>query len=161
MEPQKHWKIERGKPPVQMPSRRRASYFYRVPERAGTGRRDRGQVELFESENGQEVELEVVNAIRERVKEWRAGTRTGGVAYDGASSVTRELLELWCSDERMQRLFFAQIGAAETVVFLTEASDTYRKGVPKVPMDEPGPEAKSEGIRAFMRYACKMATGSG
>src|SRR4029453_3579390 len=61
----------------------------------------------------------------------------------------------------MQRLFFAQIEAAETIIFLTEASDIYRKGIPEIPKDEPGLESKAAGVRAFLRYACKMATGSG
>lgn len=30
-----------------------------------------------------------------------------------------------------------------------------------MPLDEPGDERKAEGLRAFRRYACKMATGSG
>lgn len=161
VEPQGHWQIERGKPPVKADGRRRASYFYRVPEHAGSGRRNRAQTDMFESERGEEVELEIVNVIRARVKEWREGERSGGVAYDGASPVTKELLDLWRSDERMQRLFFAQIEAAETIVFLVEAADIYRKGMPEVPKDEPGLEAKAAGVRAFMRYACKMATGSG
>lgn len=160
-EPQVHWKIEKAKPPYKAEGRRRASYFYRVPEHSGRGRPDRNQAELFESQAGEEVELEIVNAIRGRVKDWRAGIHSGGVAYDGASPVTRELLELWRSDERMQRLFFAQIEAAETIIFLVEAKDVYRKGVPEVPRDEPGLEAKAAGVRAFIRYACKMATGSG
>ncbi|MEH3117226.1 MAG: DEAD/DEAH box helicase family protein [Methylorubrum populi] len=161
VEPQCHWLIERGKPPVRADGRRRASYFYRVPEHAGSGRRKRAQTELFESERGEEVELEIVNLIRERVKEWRDGVRSGGVAYDGASAVTKELLDLWRSNERMQRLFFAQIEAAETIIFLVEAAEIYRKGIPDVPKDEPGLEAKAAGLRAFLRYACKMATGSG
>ena len=132
-----------------------------MPEGAGSGRRSRRQAELFESGKGQEVELEIVNAIRERVKEWGAGARSGGLAYDGASPVTRELLELWRSGERMQRLFFAQIEAAETIIFTIEAREIYRKGLPEVPKDEPGLEAKAKGVRAFRRYACKMATGSG
>lgn len=33
--------------------------------------------------------------------------------------------------------------------------------MPPIPSDEPGPDAKEAGIRAFVRYACKMATGSG
>lgn len=105
IEPQSHWRIERGKPPKKAEGRRRASYFYRVPEHAGRGGRSRGQTEMFESERGEEVELEIVNLIRERVKEWREGARSGGVGYDGASPVTKELLDLWRSDERMQRLF--------------------------------------------------------
>lgn len=161
VEPKCHWQIERGKPPVKVDGRRRASYFYRVPEHAGRGRRSRAQAEMFEDAKGEEVELEIVNLIRERVKEWRDGERSGGIAYDGASAVTKELLELWRSDERMQRLFFAQIEAAETIIFLVEAADLYRKGIPDVPKDEPGVEAKAAGLRAFLRYACKMATGSG
>jgi type III restriction enzyme len=160
-EPQSHWRIELGKPPVQAEGRRRASYFYRVPEHAGRGRRNRTQVEMFESEKGEEVELELVNAVREHVKTWRDGIHSGGMAYDGISPVTRELLDLWRSDERMQRLFFAQIEAVEAIIFLVEAKEIYRKGLPEIPKDEPGLEAKAAGVRAFLRYACKMATGSG
>ena len=160
-EPLFHWQIERGKPPVKAEGRRRASYFYRVPEHAGRGQKNRSQAEMFESEKGEEVELALVNAIRERVKDWREGVHSGGVAYDGASPVTKELLALWCSSDRMQRLFFAQIEAVETIIFLVEANDIYRRGSPKTPKDEPGLDAKAAGVRAFIRYACKMATGSG
>src|SRR3569623_1767715 len=160
-EPGQHWQIERGKPPIKAEGRRRASYFYRVPEHAGRGKKNKKQVELFDDAKGEEVELEIVNLIRVRVKEWQEGTRSGGVAYDGASPITKELLELWCSSERMQRLFFGQIEAVQTIIFLTEAADIYRKGIPEVPKDEPGLEAKATGARAFLRYACKMATGTG
>jgi len=160
-EPECHWQIERGKPPVKAEGRRRASYFYRVPEHAGRGRKSKKQADLFDDAKGEEIELEIVNLIRQRVKEWREGSRSGGVAYDGASPVTKELLELWRSGDRMQRLFFAQIEAAETIIFLTEAPDIYRKGLPEIPKDEPGLESKAAGIRAFLRFACKMATGSG
>lgn len=160
-EPEFHWVIERGKPPVKAEGRRRASYFYRVPEHAGRGRKSKNQAELFDEAKGEEVELEIVNLIRERVKEWREGKRSGGIAYDGASPITKELLELWRSPDRMQRLFFAQVEAAETIIFLAEASDIYRKGIPEIPKDEPGLESKAAGVRAFVRHACKMATGSG
>ncbi|MGO8658257.1 hypothetical protein ACC771_22080, partial [Rhizobium ruizarguesonis] len=46
-------------------------------------------------------------------------------------------------------------------IFLVEASDIYRKGIPEIPKDEPGLAAKAGGARTFLRYACKMATGSG
>ena len=61
----------------------------------------------------------------------------------------------------MQRLFFAQIEAVETIIFLVEAAEIYRKGLPEIPKDEPGLDTKAAGFRAFVRYACKMATGSG
>jgi type III restriction enzyme len=161
VEPQCYWHIERGEPPVKAVGRRRASYFYRVPEHAGRGRKSTAQGEIFETDKGEEVDIAIVNELRERIKNWRKGIYSAGLAYDGASGVTKELLELWCSEERMQRLFFAQIEAVETIMFLVEASEIYRKGLPEIPKDEPGLDTKAAGFRAFVRYACKMATGSG
>ncbi len=160
-EPQFHWQIERGKPPVKAPSRHRASYFYRVPEHAGRGRKKKGTLDIFEAAKGEEVDLAIVNEIRNRIKNWRKGTYSAGLPYDGASVITKELLELWRGEDRMQRLFFAQIEAIETLIFLVEANEIYRKGLPAIPSDEPGPDARAAGIRAFLRYACKMATGTG
>jgi len=160
-EPEFHWVIERGKPPVKAAGRRRASYFYRVPEHAGRGRKNKATADMFEAEKGEEVDLAIVNEIRTRIKNWRKGIHSAGLAYDGASSVTKELLELWRSEERMQRLFFAQIEAVETIIFLVEANEIYKKGLPEIPKDEPGLDTKAAGFRAFVRYACKMATGTG
>ena len=161
-EPESHWQIEQGKPAGQGRGTAASELFSTgCRSTLGGGRRNLTQGEMFESEKGEEVELAVVNAIRERVKNWREGVHSGGLAYDGISPVTRELLDLWCSDERMQRLFFAQIEAAETIIFLVEAKEVYRKGILEIPKDEPGLEAKAAGVRAFMRYACKMATGTG
>ena len=102
-----------------------------MPEHAGRGRSAIApNARLFESEKGEEVELAFVNAIRERLKNWRDGVHSGGLAYDGISPVTRELLDLWRNDERMQRLFFAQIEAAETIIFLIEAKDYLSEGHP-------------------------------
>lgn len=160
-EPRLHWQIERGTPPVKAPGRRLASYFYRVPEHAGRGRKNKPQVDMFEANKGAQVDLGLVNDTRKRLENWRQGFYSAGLPYDGASSITKELLELWRGEDRMQRLFFAQIEAVETVIFLVEANEIYRKGMPAIPSDEPGPDAKAAGIRAFVRYACKMATGAG
>jgi len=70
------------------------------------------------------------------------------------------LLELWRSPDRAQRLFFAQLEAVEAVLFLVEGPDDLKQGV-NVPVDEPGEDATAEGCKAFLRYALKMATGSG
>ena len=160
-EPRWHWVIAKGVAPEKAPGRRPASYFYRVPEHAGKGGRKRNQMELYDAGKGQEVELTLVNSLRERVRQWRDGVHSGGRAYDGATAVTRELLAHWRGEDRLQRLFFAQIEAAETLIFLAEAPAVYRKGLPPIPVDEPGQEAKAAGFRAFTRHACKMATGSG
>jgi len=161
-EPRLHWQIRRGEPPVKAEGRRSASYYFRVPERAERGRRkqDKKQPELFKEAVGQEEDLALVNLLRQRVAAWRTGAHNGR-EYDGASEVTRELLRLWHSEDRRQRLFFAQVEAAETILFLVEAGDLYRANLPKIPTDEPGAEAREQGFRAFTRYASKMATGTG
>ena len=71
-----------------------------------------------------------------------------------------ELMRYWRRDGRQRRLFFAQAEAAETIIFLTEARADFLQGI-EVPFDEPSEDAKSDGVTAFRRYACKMATGTG
>lgn len=162
-EPEYHWQVERGEQPIKAEGRRPASYYFRVPEHAERGRTapKRHGKDLFgDADVGQEEELALVNLLRQRVAAWRAGELTGR-AYDGISPVTRELIDLWRSEDRMQRLFFAQVEAAETVIFLLEAAAPYRKDIPPIPTDEPSADAKANGFRAFARYACKMATGTG
>ena len=157
-EPGQHWRIEKGMPPVKADGRRPGSYYYRVPAGAARGRKRAAQLALIaETDIGQLEELHLVNWLRRQVAEWR----TAG--YPGISPVTRELLQLWRagSDQRAQRLFFAQIEAAETVIFLVDAEDRFKLGMPRIPLDEPGTMAKAAGLRAFTRYACKMATGTG
>lgn len=154
-EPKHHWHIEKGKTPVKQPGRRLASYFLRVPERAGRGRRAAEQAEMFDEDlKGNEYLLDLANLLRQRVQEWRDRD------YQGATKVTRELIDLWRSEHRTQPLFFAQLEAAETAIFLVEGPVDLRQGI-DVPLDEPGPAAKEAGYKAFQRIALKMATGSG
>jgi type III restriction enzyme len=154
-EPRYYWHIEAAKQPQKREGRRAASYFFRVPERAARGRKAKGQVALFgDPAKGHEYLLDLANMLRQRVADWRKRD------YEGATKVTRELLALWRSPDRAQRLFYAQIEAAETVLFLVEGPDDLKQGV-RVPTDEPGEDAKAQGYRAFVRYALKMATGSG
>ena len=123
-EPQHHWHIEVAKPPEKRPGRRLASYFFRVPERAARGRKAKGQTALFDdASKGQEYLLDLANLIRLRVKDWRARD------YSGATKVTRELLDLWRSPDRAQRLFFAQLEAVEAVLFLVEGPEDLKQGV--------------------------------
>ena len=154
-EPRQFWQIEEGKSPVMQPGRRPASYFLRVPEGAARGRRGDGQGEIFEEDlKGNEYLLDLANLLRQRVKEWRDRE------YQGATKVTRELIDLWRAPDRLQPLFYAQLEAVETVIFLVEGSTDLLQGI-QVPFDEPGASAKKYGYRAFLRYALKMATGTG
>ncbi len=70
------------------------------------------------------------------------------------------MLQWWSREGRERRLFFAQREAAETIIFLTEARADFRQGI-AVPRDDPSDTEKAEGYAGFLRYACKMATGSG
>jgi type III restriction enzyme len=98
-------------------------------------------------------ELALVNLIRERLDAWRQD-------YAGVTRTTLELLQWWRREGREKRLFYAQIEAVETVIFLTEARADFLQGI-ALPRDEPSDDRKSEGFTGFLRYACKMATGSG
>lgn len=139
-EPAEHWQIEEGVEPQRVAGRRSAGYFYRDPKAPAP--------EPGAPQRGSWQELDLVNLIRERLAQWR------DLGYPGATRTTLELLRYW-RRERQQPLFFAQIEAAETVIFLAEARSDLLQGVDIPPEDVP------EGVEAFRRYACKMATGSG
>ncbi len=162
LEPQGYWQVEKGQQPKVITGRRDAHYYYRVPDSAKRGRKSKKQLDLGgELGAGQKEDLPIVNWLRKQVKTWREGTLTQK-PYDGASSVTKELLRLWTRTEgRKQRLFFAQVESAETIIFLAEANPLYKRGMPAIPIDLPGEKAQAEGYKAFTRYACKMATGTG
>ena len=144
-EPAEHWDLVAGQEPARAPRRRPAQYFYRDPARSG----DEGD------DSGVAVLLPLVNRVRDRLKEWRQA------GYPGATRTTLELLTYWQRDGRQHRLFFAQREAAESIIFLTEGRRDLRQGI-EVPSDEPSDAQKADlGYRAFRRYSCKMATGSG
>ncbi len=144
-EPAWHWHLEEGRDPEKREKRRPASYFYRDPSH----RTEDGEAA------GVAVPMPLVNLVRERLAQWRAD------GYPGATRTTLELLNYWRRDGRQHRLFFAQLEAAETIIFLTEARRDYLQGI-EIPSDEPSDRQKSElGYKAFRRQACKMATGSG
>ncbi|MBI3457151.1 MAG: DEAD/DEAH box helicase family protein [Candidatus Rokubacteria bacterium] len=145
-EPAEHWHIVEGEEPRRVPGRRPAVYYYRPP----------GPIDESETDGsvGTTIELKLVNLIRRRVNDWRAAGRPG------VTRTTLELLSYWTREGRLRRLFFAQLEAAETIVFLTEARPDFLQGV-TIPLDEPSDERKADGYIAFRRFVCKMATGTG
>jgi type III restriction enzyme len=145
-EPAEHWYIVEGEMPERRQGRRQALYYYRPPTRGEEAEASEGV--------GTAIELKLVNRVRERLKAWRKE------GWPGVTGTTLELLNYWQREGRQHRLFFAQLEAAETVIFLTEARADFRQGI-EIPLDEPSDERKAEGCSAFRRYACKMATGSG
>ncbi len=145
-EPAHHWRLDEGQPPELQEGRREAGYFYRDPRAP----QNEGEHEA----RGRWEPLVLVNRIREQLKSWREQS------WPGVSRTTLELLNYWRRGGRQQPLFFAQLEAAETIIFLTEARADFLQGL-DVPLDEPGEERQADGYRAFRRYACKMATGAG
>ena len=155
-EPSRHWLVRKNEPPKLLPQRRAAGFHQRDTEnkaRFSALKLNSDHYRIPDEESGL-VEFRIVMAIREALTAWRKS------GYEGVTPITKQLLDHWNDgDNRAHgtRLFFAQIEAAETVIFLAEAPDEYRKGIPDIPVDAPADESQA----AFMRYACKMATGAG
>jgi type III restriction enzyme len=92
-----------------------------------------------------------INRIRGRVSLWRKGN------YEGITKITRRLLEYWTNPERERKLFFCQIEAAETAVYLTEVANKYGDSWVENSLRQFNDDANPE----LYRIAFKMATGSG
>jgi type III restriction enzyme len=150
-EPKLHWFIQSGATPQQREGRRAAIVF--PPRNQVVPWEPSATLQASDDYVGG-FELALVRLVRERVKAWQAA------GYPGVTRTTAELLAYWRRDGRERRLFFAQIEAVEAVIFLTEARADFRQGI-QVPRDEPSDDRKADGFSGFLRYACKMATGSG
>ena len=104
-EPTRHWIYIDGLPELSE-GRRPASYYY-TTTRAATGQRD-----LLAEETRDELDL--VNRLRTDVGRWRDS------GYRGTSRVTRELLAWWKREDLPRRIFFCQVEAVETLIYLLE-----------------------------------------
>lgn len=150
--PERHWYIPSGAPAEERSGRRPPFIFQPREGELRWDLRDGTLRSLPEYQGAWELVL--VSLIRERMQQWR------DAGYPGVTRTTLDLLHWWRRDGRGQRLFFAQLEAAETVIFLREARADYLQGI-AVPSDEPTSRQVEEGYTAFVRYACKMATGAG
>lgn len=117
------------------------------------GRRPAGYVIASESSRafddpGIFVEIPLVNRIRPRVKAWREDSSN---PYAGVTGITKRLLDHWNNqEERTKRLFFCQLEAIETLIWIVEAGESEKVGI----------DIPSDGGN-FRRLCSKMATGSG
>ncbi len=94
---------------------------------------------------------ELINRIRVEVDLWRRG------GYRGITPVTRRLLEHWIDPERERKLFFCQVEAAETAIFIGEVAT--KAGVPWIDNELRRLNAENNGT--LYRMAFKIATGGG
>lgn len=133
-EPECHWKYDLN-----------AQTFIREPGRRPAGYFIAGQGSNQYNDDGQFIELPLVNKIRPRVKAWRDAD------YPGVTGVTKKLLEHWNNKGvRTYQFFFCQLDAMETLIWLAEAPDAEKVGV-----DVPGDGG------AFRRICTKLCTGGG
>jgi type III restriction enzyme len=138
-EPASHWSYNRETREFTLLESRRPAGYVRASEASKT----------FD-DPGIFVPLPLVNQIRTRIKAWRENPNN---PYAGTTGMTKRLLEHWRDSEQRiesRRLFFCQLEAIETLIWLTEAPASERQGI-QIPGD--GGD--------FVRYCCKMATGSG
>lgn len=102
-------------------------------------------------------ESDHVNKIRSVVELWRER------GWPEVTYTTRLLLDHWTDPNRGRRLFFCQIEAVETLIFLTECAKS-AKYTEKHGLDWIEAHLQKSAANAgteLLRLACKMATGSG
>ncbi len=131
-------------------SRRISSYF--IPIAKPKSKNKAAQL-AFDTEWTRDriEENRFINRIRGKVSQWRKGK------YEGITRTTRRLLEYWTNPDREKKLFFCQIEALETAIYLTEVANKYGDSWIENSLKEFNRDANPE----LYRVAFKMATGSG
>lgn len=153
--PTQHWALnERGMPTgATLSGRRPSSYIVPIPK----AKRTAGQAEFeYDIEGSANVKTnDLVNRIRDRVDEWRklpAGQ--SGVTYE-----TARLLEHWRKPGPDRKpLFFCQVEAAETIIWLTEVAPKNKAFQDLADAAQAHSETANPGL---FRLALKLATGAG
>ena len=148
-EPDRHFYFdEDGITDQVVESRRLSSYFVPVPQPKKKG----AQLALDNEWTQERVkENKFINEVRTTVAKWRFG------GHSGVTTTTRQLLEYWANPDRERRLFFCQIEALETAIYLTEIADR-QDGAWILRQLKEANQAHSPLLN---RVAFKMATGSG
>ena len=147
-EPEKHFRVVDGLVSGEIEPRRRASEFF-VP--VAKPKKAAAQLALQFGGGTRQQQNEIVNEVRQAVGRWRLQ------GYPHTTAITKDLLAHWCADDRERRLFFCQVEAAETAIYLTEAAE-------KIGDTKALNVIRQENARlnaGLPRLAFKMATGSG
>lgn len=133
--PQKHWAYLRESQEFELREGRRKSGYWKATSRTLANNDDPGEF----------VEIELVNKIRPRVAAWKEK------GYPNITGVTKKLLNYWLSPTaRDRRLFWCQLEAIETAIWLTEAPVAEKQGI----------EIPANGGE-WERLCLKLATGTG
>lgn len=129
--------------------RRPSSYFVPIAGAKGSKTGDSS----FDTEWTRDriEENQFINDVRQNVDTWRLR------GYPGVTPTTRQLLSYWNDPEREKKLFFCQIEALETVIYITEVAKSQGDGWMANHLNE----AMAQSNPGLFRMALKMATGTG
>ncbi len=148
-EPTRHFRFsDEGITDEIVEERRSSSYFIPIARP-----KKKGKQLAFDTDWTQDriEENRFVNRVRERVKQWRSG------GYVGTTTITRRLLDYWRDEARERKLFFCQVEALETAIYITEVAGKYGDAW----VENALREANDSSNPGLPRMAFKMATGSG
>jgi type III restriction enzyme len=131
---------------------RRPSSFY-IPVPQAKTKQKQFELNVAEGAFGSELQKEnvFINKIREKIKQWRDN------GYPGITKISRRLLSYWRDDSRENKLFFCQIEALETLIYIFEVAE--KSGESWIISDLK--KAAQDSNPGLFRLALKMATGSG
>ncbi|MGH7680025.1 MAG: DEAD/DEAH box helicase family protein, partial [Gemmatimonadaceae bacterium] len=148
--PARHFEFgDRGITGQILGGRRDSSYFVPIAQ----GRRQGAQLSLEAEWTKDRLRAnELVNRIRGRVSIWRQGR------HEGTTSTTARLLAYWTDPGRDRRLFFCQIEALETAIYIAEVAGKYGDAWIANALRDAN---ATGGNPDLFRIAHKMATGSG
>jgi type III restriction enzyme len=150
-EPARHFRFdEQGITNTIIPERRISQYFVPIAKPRKTAKER--QLTFDEWTEDRIEENKTVNAIRRLIQLWREGRYT-----DDVTRTTARLLEYWQRDDRSRRLFFCQIEALETLIYITEVAKRYGHTWIENDLRRFNEDANP----GLLRVAAKMATGSG
>jgi len=129
--------------------RRPSSYFIPI---AGAKKSKSGQMVIDTEWTKDRIEENrFINGVRSKVRVWRES------GHPGVTPTTQQLLRYWTNTEREKKLFFCQIEALETIIYITEVAQSYGDAW----MLNDLKEANNISNPGLNRMAMKMATGSG
>jgi len=150
-EPKRHFKFtEEGITNEIVEVRRPSAYFIPIARPRSKGKQAQLSLDTEWTEDRLK-ENDEINRIRARVDAWRKG------GYVGVTKTTSRLLEYWNNPEREKKLFFCQIEALETAIYLAEVANKYGDAWIENKLREVNEDANP----LLFRIAFKMATGSG
>jgi type III restriction enzyme len=149
VEPSRHFKFsDDGITDEIVGPRRTSAYFVPIAQP-----KKKGKQLIFDTEWTQDrvKENEFINRVRGRTDLWRRG------GHKNVTKTTRLLLDHWTAADRERRLFFCQIEALETAIYLAECATKFGDNWIENTLRDANAGANAE----LYRIAVKMATGSG